>query len=497
MNLRHFFTTLAENGFPKHEESTRNHKEGFFYGLDITMVSLDDYQFLESFKRKRIRLTTKGSTFVGVVQRVNLNKTLILEDVVEVESGSRFLGAKLFFGQEILNVEFISSSNRDLLSDEDHAKVGQLSLAEFQPYMNTLIGDGDDEEQFVNYMVVDEFHEKFGPALMHIRKQQVIGLGLDGVGAFQNERLCWLQVATKNKVYLFDILLLGARAFRNGLSTILESKNMLKVMHDCRRISGCLMAQFGVNMVNVFDTQVADVMHFYTETGGFLPARVSTLKEVISVHLKMPLSCLSSLSIKDQICRNDREVWYVRPCPAPLLKVMALSVIHLQPLRLTLLDSLMSDYTRLVDSYLKTGQENPVRTEDIGKTGLELPQELREIEMIKHERQKWALDNYITTEDGLLDRCNVKPTSEAGVQERPEYIKPTLGGGSVPDKETTTMPSLGRGLLLPAPVVPFRESAVLQKSTAETEQVSIMGGVAQNGACSVPVMGRGLFNRSL
>ena len=30
--------------------------------------------------------------------------------------------------------------------------------------------------------------------VMHIRKQQVIGLGADGVGAFQHERLCWLQV---------------------------------------------------------------------------------------------------------------------------------------------------------------------------------------------------------------------------------------------------------------------------------------------------------------
>ncbi|XP_026797150.3 piRNA biogenesis protein EXD1 [Pangasianodon hypophthalmus] len=482
------------------------------------MVSLDDYEFLESFKRKRIRLTTKGSTFVGVVQRINLNKTIILEDVVEIESGSRFLGAKLFFGQEILNVEFISSCNRELQGDEAHDKVGQLSLAEFQPYRNTLMGDGEDEddeeEQFVNYMVVDEFHEKFGPAVMHIRKQQAIGLGLDGVGAFQNERLCWLQVATKNKVYLFDILLLGARAFRNGLSTILESKNILKVMHDCRRISGCLMAQFGVNLVNVFDTQVADVMHFYTETGGFLPTRVSSLREVINVHLKMPLSRLSSLSIKDQLCREGKEVWYVRPCPAPLLKVMALSVIHLQPLRLTLLDALMSDYTSLVDSYLKTGQENPVRTEDIGKTGLELPQELREIEQINHERQKWALDRYNITEDGLLDRYNVKPTSEpdSEIQEQPEMLETSpdagkkcpcpaessaLGGGSVPDKETTAMPGLGRGLVLHAPVVPFRESALLQKSTAETGPVSIMGGVAQNGASSVPVMGRGLFNRSL
>ncbi|KAG7321155.1 hypothetical protein KOW79_015570 [Hemibagrus wyckioides] len=426
------------------------------------MVSLDDYRFLESFKRKRIRLTTKCGTFVGVVQRINLNKTIVLEDVVEDQNGSRFAGAKLFFGHEIVNVEFASSSNKDVLGNEDHDKVGQLSLAEFQPYRNTLLGDGDDDgekEQFVNYVVVDELHEKFGPAIMHIRKQKVIGLGLDGVGVFQSERLCWLQVAVKNKVYLFDILLLGARAFRNGLSNILESTDILKVMHDCRRISWCLMLQFGVNLSNVFDTQVADVMQFYAETGGFLPTR---------------------------------------------------------PLRLTLLDALMSDYTSLVDSCLKTGQENPVRMEDIGKTDMELPQELREIEVIKCKRQKWAVDQYNLTEDGLLDRFSIKPTSEPDleIQEQPEMldssivagktpadpnpaVTSTIGRGSVPGEETTTMPSLGRGLALPAPDVPFRESALLQKSPAEAGPVSIMRGVAQNGMCSLPVMGRGLFNKSL
>ncbi|TSL04206.1 piRNA biogenesis protein EXD1 [Bagarius yarrelli] len=477
------------------------------------MVSLDNYQFLESFKRKRIRLTTKGSTFEGVVQRINLNKTLILDDVVEVQSGSRFVGSKLFFGNEILNVEFASPSNKHP-SDPEHEKLGQLSLAEFQPYRTQLIvneDDDDEEVQFVNYVVVDEFHEKFGPAIIHIRKQRVIGLGLDGVGAFQNERLCWLQVVVKKHVYLFDILLLGARAFKNGLSSILESSDTLKVVHDCRRISGCLMVQFGVNMVNVFDTQVADVMQFYTETGGFLPTRVSTLQEVISTHLKMPSSRLSSLSIKDQLSREDKEVWYVRPCPPSLLKVMALSVIHLQPLRLMLLDALMSDYTSLVDSYLKAGQENPVRTEDIGKTGLELPQELREIETIRYKRQNWALDHYNMTEDRLLDRHSIKLTSkiqetlDINLNDRNNCPGPAVASTfhterSVSDRETasmptTPMPGLGRGLQLPAPGERFRGGALFQRSIAETGTVSSMEGVAQNE--NWEVMGRGFFNRSL
>lgn len=87
-------------------------------------------------------------------------------------------------------------------------------------------------------------------------------------------------------MYLFDILLLGAQAFKNGLSMILENKHILKVsgvnrpanncsvmvriititsvllehlvqvIHDCRAMAGSLIAQFGVKLTNVFDTQV-------------------------------------------------------------------------------------------------------------------------------------------------------------------------------------------------------------------------------------------------
>ncbi|XP_017568911.1 piRNA biogenesis protein EXD1 [Pygocentrus nattereri] len=510
------------------------------------MASLDDYHFLEGFKRKQIKLTTRGSTFIGVVQRINLNKTIILEDVVEVKSGRKLPGAKLFFGHEVLNIEFPSVSREDDEGNSrDHASLGRLCVAEFQPYKRGLMLDDEDEEH-VNYVVVDEFHEKFGPAVMHIKKQQVVGIGADGVGVFQHERLCWLQIATKNKVYLFDILLLGGRAFKNGLSMILESNHILKVTHDCRCIAGCLLAQFGVNLTNVFDTQVADIMHFYSETGGFLPDRVSTLQEVVSFHLKMPLRHLSSLRIKTQLAREDNEVWYVRPCPVPLLKVMALSVIHLQPLRLVLLDALMSDYTNLVDSYLSSSQDEPVHTQHIGKSVLELPKELRELEVIRQGRQEWAVNHYPVTENGLLERYNVKPSLEPsdpqsvecpGPEEtactRPSLLEgesallktsathltrarsaedltdfTALGRGKPPDKEsasiTTSVPVLGRGFTVLPPVEDPRERLLHKESElvvpdgldSVSQPISIMAGVAQRGSHpATPLsLGRGLFN---
>ncbi|XP_059209347.1 piRNA biogenesis protein EXD1 [Centropristis striata] len=381
---------------------------------------VEDTQFLSILKGKRVKLTLKTTSYLGVIQRINPNKTLILADVVSGSNGCKFPGSKMFFGHEVLNVEFTNDENTGKGHIHDHRLEEHLNVEKFQPYRKTIALDYDDEdeEEYINFVVIDEFHEKFGSAVMHIKKQHVIGVGADGVEVFKHGRLCWLQIATKSKVYLFDILLLGARAFKNGLSMILENKHILKVIHDCRAIAGCLIAQFGVKLTNVFDTQVADVMCFYSETGGLLPDRVSTLQEVVSLHLKVPSSQLLSLQMKSQLTKEEREMWYKRPCPVPLLKVMALSVIHLQPLRLVLLDKIMTDYMSLVDSYLNNSQYEPGELEHVSmESVLELPRELRQLEQMHRERQEWAVDHYPVTEQGLLARFN--PRSQSPAQTSP------------------------------------------------------------------------------
>ncbi|XP_029316751.1 piRNA biogenesis protein EXD1 [Cottoperca gobio] len=372
----------------------------------------DDVQLLNILEGKRVKLTLKNSSFLGVVQRINPNKTLILADV-SGSNGCTFPGSKMFFGHEILNVEFTSGANADTGNVNEHSLKEHLNVEKFQPYRKTITLDGDeDEKEYINFVVIDEFHEKFGSAVMHIKKQDVIGVVADGVEVFKHGRLCWLQIATKNRVYLFDILLLGAQAFKNGLSMILENRHILKVIHDCRALAGCLIAQYGVKLTNVFDTQVADVMCFYSSSGGLLPDRVSTLQEVVSLHLKVPSSQLLTLLMKSQFTKEEREMLYKRPCPVPMLKVMALSGIHLQPLRLVLLDTLMTDYMTLVDSYINSSHYQPDELEHFSmESVLELPRELRNLEQMRRKRQEWAAEHYPVTEQGLLARFNPRTQS--------------------------------------------------------------------------------------
>lgn len=92
-----------------------------------TNVHMEDDHFLNWFKGKRVKLSLRTSSFVGVVQRINANKTLVLADgeiwiyfccclwkltpclclwtvsVVDGSSGCRIPGTRVFFGREILN----------------------------------------------------------------------------------------------------------------------------------------------------------------------------------------------------------------------------------------------------------------------------------------------------------------------------------------------------------------------------------------------------------
>ncbi len=129
------------------------------------------------------------------------------------------------------------SIHAELASDPPNEKHKSLLRGSF------FTDDDEDDEEYVNFVVIDEFHEKFGPAVscfkvsfivpyvtytltscnfhhadllcadsinggdllllvrvvsilkvMHLKKQHVIGLGADGVEIFKNGRLCWLQV---------------------------------------------------------------------------------------------------------------------------------------------------------------------------------------------------------------------------------------------------------------------------------------------------------------
>nr|XP_051678020.1 piRNA biogenesis protein EXD1 isoform X3 [Oryctolagus cuniculus] len=281
-----------------------------------------DYHFLNQILWRRVRLTLVCGAFEGVLQHVDPNRIVVLKKVKNVETGRSVPGVKMFFGHEIVNVELLDEVEQgpvrekapsvslnmertsvDKMQDEDPSVCEPASPDPGAPPISLLndLKYSASEEEEVTYTVIDQFQQKFGAAMLHIKKQSVLSVAVEGANVCRHGKLCWLQVASNSRVYLFDIFLLGRRAFNNGLQMILEDKRILKVIHDCRWLSDCLSHQYGIMLNNVFDTQVADVLQFSMETGGFLPNCISTLQESLIRHLKVAPKHLSFLEERQKL----------------------------------------------------------------------------------------------------------------------------------------------------------------------------------------------------
>uniref|UniRef100_A0A8C2YPA1 Uncharacterized protein n=1 Tax=Chinchilla lanigera TaxID=34839 RepID=A0A8C2YPA1_CHILA len=156
--------------------------------------------------------------------------------------------------------------------------------------------------------------------------------------------------------------------------------------------------------------KVADVFQFSMETGGFLPNCISTLQESLIRHLDVAPKYLSFLEDRQKLIKENPEVWFTRPLPPSLLKMLALEATYLLPLRTALLDEMMSDLTTLVGGYLNTcrggSADQLVGTEP---TCMELPEELLQLKDFQKQRRERAAKEYRMNAQGLLIRTVLHP----------------------------------------------------------------------------------------
>nr|XP_060616629.1 piRNA biogenesis protein EXD1 [Anolis sagrei ordinatus] len=395
-----------------------------------------DLDFLHDILGRTLKLTLKHSTFQGVLQHLDSSQSVFLNKVTNLESGRYVPGVKMFFGHEIINVELLDDLEQHAGEKKTTAtKCGEVAAtkiptsdkgeplkpsiqdveAHFQEMQELRLSTSKynfagDKREKIEYVVVDQFQKKFGYAMVHIKKQAVCSIAAEGVNLCRYGKLSWFQVATKSRVFLFDVFLLGPRVFKNGLQIILEDQHILKVIHDCRWLSDCLSHQYGIELTNVFDTQVADVLQFSVETGGFLPRRIRNLQECLIEYLGMSRKDVSFMDVRQHEIERNAEVWFMRPLSPALLNVLALETVYLLPLRLMLLDEIMSDLTTLVDGYLNAFRKGSADLLGSRKIScMELPRELRQLEDFHKNRRENALRKFQVNEDGLLIRKQIAP----------------------------------------------------------------------------------------
>ncbi|XP_059808893.1 piRNA biogenesis protein EXD1 isoform X4 [Hypanus sabinus] len=306
-----------------------------------------DAAWLRGLFGKRVRITLMCGTYSGRMQQVDTATNCIILDQVEyLDHKLKLPGVRIFYGYEIKNVEILDalSTASDIKQTNNNDEKGKLK--------DTAPGEALGEKHFpdleyehlehdLEIIVINQFHQKFGPA----------------------------------------------------------------VIHDSRLLSDCLYHQYRVDLTNVFDTQVADVLQFSTETGGLLPSCVSTLEECLICHLGLPPPKIQFLQHSAAVLKVDPKVWSSRPLPPHLMKSAALEVMFLLRLRSTLMDKLMMDFTTQVDNYLSMYRNMPsITLGGAETTSLELPYELKELALIQRLRREDALKIYKTDENGCLVR---------------------------------------------------------------------------------------------
>jgi len=149
-------------------------------------------------------------------------------------------------------------------------------------------------------------------AVKHIREHQArrISLDCEGVRLGYGGRLCLLQIATPQMVYIFDILQGGHQLFyEGGLKELLEDPTILKIAHDCRKDCIALYKEYNVRLSSVYDTQIAYAV-LSTQHGGPIPIPVS-FSTLLSKYAEG-----EGLKLKEEVKKEmteDDSFWERRP----------------------------------------------------------------------------------------------------------------------------------------------------------------------------------------
>ncbi|KAK3099419.1 hypothetical protein FSP39_004072 [Pinctada imbricata] len=202
------------------------------------------------------------------------------------------------------------------------------------------------------YVLINKLDQRFRDAVHYISQQQIIGFAIQAVCPGRLGKLCWLQFGTAEHVFIFDVLSMGPLSFEEGIKKILESPDIQKVMHDCRLVSDMLHHQYDTNLINIFDTEVADVFVYRLHHNNDWPRYVQGLPHCLVDHLNLEPEEVHAMKVRDGFQEEDQEVWAKRPASRDILMAAMKNVMHLRKLRYVLEEKMMAEFVAGVDIYL-------------------------------------------------------------------------------------------------------------------------------------------------
>jgi len=155
-----------------------------------------------------------------------------------------------------------------------------------------------------------------------LNTERVIGLDCEGVDLGPTGNLTLVQISTpdtKSPVYVFDLV--ACPELIDTLKPILESTTILKIIHDCRGERSNLQTQFGIQLRNVFDTQIG--FHFMKP---FKNDRISLTN--LSKYFQFPQNQLKG-EFQTDFYEANPGFWARRPLTDKMTEYAAADVANL------------------------------------------------------------------------------------------------------------------------------------------------------------------------
>jgi len=173
--------------------------------------------------------------------------------------------------------------------------------------------------------------EKMDKCLETLRAAPVIAVDCEGVMMSRTGPVTVVQCAAKDAIFLIDVQDLGRDAFgsrgSNGLLDLLESKEQLKLMFDCRMDSDALFHQFDVRLGNVMDVQLLDIAA--RRSLGKMIERVPGIAKVTDSHLTSAETAVAEdlkVRVKKLYSKDESDLWALRPFTDDVRRYAALDV---------------------------------------------------------------------------------------------------------------------------------------------------------------------------
>lgn len=149
-----------------------------------------------------------------------------------------------------------------------------------------------------------------------ISNESIVALDLEANGRHRYpERICLIQLATKNNLYIIDPL---AKIDISPICQLIENNDIEKVMHSVSYDVRCLKREWGVKINNLFDPAIAALFLGIKKTG-----LASVIEETLGVNINK----------SKKLQRSD---WTTRPLTEESLLYAANDVAHLINLRAVL-----------------------------------------------------------------------------------------------------------------------------------------------------------------